>query len=333
MNDEAFITLLYQSLLHRAPEAGAVAGWVEAIQSGTSLAEITTVFLTCEEFQRLQTAQHRLFVPPGHFYSPVVDAHAVISMFDRNTACRSVPGIHLAESEQVEKWHALLPYLKSVPFSDAQKDGFRYRFDNPTFGIGDASIYCAMLQLHRPRKLVEVGSGFSSACALDTIEHCLDHHVDVTLIEPYPELLNSLMTDADRQRTTVISQGVQDVNLDVFSALEDGDFLFIDSTHVLKTGSDVHCELFEVLPALKPGVIIHIHDIFWPFEYPRAWVVDENRSWNELYALRAFLTNNANYHIEFFNDYFAQNFRPTIAQDCPSLLGNPGGSLWLRKIR
>ncbi len=333
MDEEKFIALLYQSLLQREAEAGAVEGWLEAIRSGASVADVTTAFLTGEEFQQRQAAQARLFVPPGHFYSPVVDAQAVTHLFDRTNACRSFQGIHLVESEQLAKWHALLPFLRTVPFSDTHQDGFRYRFDNPAFGVGDACIYCAMLQLHRPRKLVEVGSGFSSACALDTLEHCLDHDVAVTFVEPYPALLTSLLTVSDRERTSVIPQGVQDVDLAVFRALDDGDFLFIDSTHVLKTGSDVHHELFEVLPVLKPGVIIHIHDIFWPFEYPRAWVVDENRSWNELYALRAFLTNNDDYRIEFFNDYFAQNFRPTIELDYPALLRNPGGSLWLRKIR
>jgi hypothetical protein len=332
MTDESFIKLLYHRLLHRPPETGAVEGWIEEIRSGVSVADITAAFLACEEFQMHHPAQ-QLFMPPGHFYSPIVDREAVAHLFDHGASPQTVAGIHLVASEQVSKWRSLLPYLGAVPFSDAPKDGFRYRFDNPAFGVCDASIYCAMLQLHRPRKLVEVGSGFSSACALDTIEHCLDQDVDITLIEPNPALLNSLLKDADRQRITVISQGVQDVDLAVFRALDDGDFLFIDSTHVLKTGSDVHCELFDILPALKPGVIIHIHDIFWPFEYPRAWVVDENRSWNELYALRAFLTDNDNFRIEFFNDYFTQNFRSTVARDCPSLLRNSGGSIWLRKIR
>jgi hypothetical protein len=333
MNDSQFITLLYQKLLRREPEAGAVEGWLEAVRAGSSIADVTTAFITCEEFEQLQAKRPQHFVPPGHFYSPVVDTQAVKHLFESNTTCRSVQGIHLCESEQLAKWCALLPYLKTLPFSDAHQHGLRYRFDNPSFGIGDAGIYCAMLQHHRPRRLVEVGSGFSSACALDTIQHCLGLEVAVTFVEPHPELLTSLLTEPDRRCTTVIAQGIQDVDLSVFRALDEGDFLFIDSTHVLKTGSDVHHELFEVLPALKPGVIIHIHDIFWPFEYPRSWVVDENRSWNELYALRAFLTNNDDYRIEFFNDYFAQNFRSAIEQDCPALLQNRGGSLWLRKIR
>ena len=97
--------------------------------------------------------------------------------------------------------------------------------------------------------------------------------------------------------------------MSVFDELNEGDILFIDSTHVLRTGSDVCFELFEVLPRLAPGVLVHFHDIFWPFEYPRAWVVDENRSWNELYAIRAFLMNNSDWHIIFFNHYFAKTGR------------------------
>jgi hypothetical protein len=83
-----------------------------------------------------------------------------------------------------------------------------------------------------------------------------------------------------KQKHTKVSRSLRPYPINV---------LFIDSTHVLRTGSDVCFELFEILPRLSPGVLVHIHDMFWPFEYPRSWVVEENRSWNELYAVRAFL--------------------------------------------
>ena len=73
--------------------------------------------------------------------------------------------------------------------------------------------------------------------------------------------------------------------------------------HVMRTGSDVCHELFEILPRLAKGVYVHIHDMFWPFEYPRSWVIDDNRSWNELYGVRAFLTNNDSWRVVMFNDY------------------------------
>jgi len=109
--------------------------------------------------------------------------------------------------------------------------------------------------------------------------------------------------------------------------------LFIDSTHVLKTGSDVCHELFNILPVLKKGVIVHFHDIFWPFEYPDDWILKENRSWNEIYALRAFLMNNSEFEILFFNDFFARNFDDEIKIVRPDMLKNTGGSLYLKKIK
>jgi hypothetical protein len=120
--------------------------------------------------------------------------------------------------------------------------------------------------------------------------------------------------------------------VELFQQLQCGDFLFIDSTHIVRTGSDVCFELFEILPRLAPGVIVHFHDIFWPFEYSRDWVVDENRSWNELYALRAFLTDNRNWGIMFFNDYFAKLERPLIENTFPTFLRNAGGALWMQRL-
>jgi hypothetical protein len=117
-----------------------------------------------------------------------------------------------------------------------------------------------------------------------------------------------------------IKARVQDVPLTVFDQLEQGDILFIDSTHILKTGSDLHYELFHILPRLRPGVFIHFHDVFYPFEYPPEWVIEQNRSWNEAYALRALLHETKRYKIEFWNNYLS---KIGIAD-----FGN-GASLWL----
>ncbi|WP_139559589.1 class I SAM-dependent methyltransferase [Methylotetracoccus oryzae] len=331
MNNEKFLHLLYRSLLHRDPEPGAVQAWINQMRAGLSEADVTAAFLSSDEYLTVNTARARLFRPPGHFYSPIVDVSTVAHLFGDVGWPSSLPGIDLNPTTQLAMWRRLLPHLQSAPFSKAGVVERRYRPDNPAYGVGDASVYFAMLMTYRPHRIVEIGSGFSSACALDTIEHHLRQEVNVTFVEPYPQLLDSLLTSSDRVRTTIIPSEVQSVDLDVFRSLDSGDFLFIDSTHVLKTGSDVHFELFEILPALNPGVHIHIHDTFWPFQYPRSWVVDENRSWNELYALRAFLMYNNNYSIEFFNDYFAKVHHDTVQRDFPMMLDNPGGALWLLK--
>jgi hypothetical protein len=188
-----------------------------------------------------------------------------------------------------------------------------------------------MILAHRPRRIIEIGSGFSSACMLDAldaggIEECRLHCID-----PHPERLLGTLRGADRQRVTIDQQPVQAVSRELFRTLQANDILFIDSTHVLKTGSDVACELFEILPVLEKNVLVHFHDIQYPFEYPEEWAVRRNFSWNEVYALRAFLMYNRDFEILFFNSFFTARQRPKIAASAPGFLRNPGGSLWLRK--
>lgn len=116
-----------------------------------------------------------------------------------------------------------------------------------------------------------------------------------------------------------------------FQELRANDVLFLDSSHVAKTGSDVMDYLFRIFPALQPGVLIHVHDIFFPFEYPRSWVIDEGRSWNEAYLLRAFLSNNHCYQILFFSDWFYKCRPSLVNSEMPLCIPHRGGSLWLRK--
>ena len=129
----------------------------------------------------------------------------------------------------------------------------------------------------------------------------------------------------------LLRQPVQEVGMAVYEQLGPRDILFIDSTHVLRTGSDVCYELFEILPRVASGVAVHLHDIFWPFEYPNPWILDDNRSWNEAYAVRAFLTDNDRWEIMFFNDYFMKFERERIERHLSRFVESPGASLWLQR--
>jgi hypothetical protein len=120
------------------------------------------------------------------------------------------------------------------------------------------------------------------------------------------------------------------VPVETFSGLGPGDILFIDSSHVSKYESDVNYLIFKVFPALKSGVIVHIHDIFYPFEYPMQWLL-EGRAWNEAYLVRAFLQSNAKWEIFLFADFAGKKFREYLAEHMPLCLKNTGGSLWIRK--
>ena len=242
----------------------------------------------------------------------------------------SLDGIKIDRDKMIEEWNNLLPFLNNIPFSQFDTSGFRYAFDNVSYSWGDGSILYAMLRSLQPRRYLEVGSGWSSVCALDTAERYFKNECEFSFVDPYPQLLNSLIGEVS-EKVQIIEMPIQQVPLTMFEVLEAGDILFIDSTHVLRTGSDVCFELFEVLPRLASGVFVHFHDMFWPFEYPRKWAVNENRSWNELYAVRAFLTNNDNWRVIFFNDYFAKTERELIAASYPDFLKNSGGALWLQR--
>jgi hypothetical protein len=323
---------LYRGILVREPESGAVEHLTAQLNEGKDLNEVLNQFLTSEEFARQRKACSKLFVPPGHFYSPIVNIDEVRPIFEtRIDKPEYLPGIEINTNAMLALWKQLVPYLRETEFPDEQTEGFRYYYKNGAFSYGDGSILSAMLRHFQPKRLVEVGSGYSSACAMDTIERYIKGKVEVIFVEPYPKLLLSLLGVDVAERVKIHECGIQFVDISTFKELESGDFLFIDSTHIMKTGSDVCHELFEVLPALQSGVFIHFHDIFWPFEYGASWVLQDNRSWNELYGLRAFLMYNTAFEVVFFNDYFVKQHRDAILCDFPTMLKNSGGSIWLRK--
>lgn len=268
---------------------------------------------------------------PGHFYSPVADLTDIwrreSSIFEAPTA---IPGIQLNADRQLHLLEQLAMHYPRMPFADQRRSGLRYFFDNPNFSYGESIVLFCMMNLLRPRRIIEIGSGYSSCVILDTNEVAFGGSIACTFIEPYPELLLSLMKPGDTERAQVLSQRVQDVDLDVFTRLEAGDILFVDSSHVSKVGSDVNHIFFEVLPRVAEGVYVHFHDIMVGFEYPREWVY-QGRAWNEAYLMRAFLQYNSAFSVEFFNSYLGHFHRSALTAALPLCDKNPGTSLWLKK--
>lgn len=268
---------------------------------------------------------------PGHFYSPVPDLEEVESAAERLFAQRQLlPGVNLREAGQLALFRVLAGLAREAPIPASPGPTARYGTDNQNYGIGDASILQAMLRHLRPKRYLEVGSGWSTALALDTSERFLNGSMSVTAIEPYPELLQNCLRVGDP--VEVLAQPVQSVALSRFVELEANDVLFIDSSHVLKVASDVHFLFTTVLPLLAPGVYVHIHDMFWPFEYLRHWI-EEGRAWNECYLVHAFLLFNDSYEIVLFNHWLAECHREVIATELPKMLADTGGALWLRRTR
>jgi hypothetical protein len=286
------------------------------------------------ETERLRAtlAEYTRGWPPGHFYSPIPSLEQVREREARiwPPPPRTLAGIDLREAQQLELLDRLVPYYAEQPWTDERREGLRYQFDNPNFSYGESIFLYALLRHLKPARMIEIGSGHSSCATLDTNDRFLDGSMKVTFIEPYPQLLESLMLPGDRASVEMVASAVQDVPTDSYASLEAGDVLFVDSTHVAKVGSDVNHILFEVLPSLRSGVYVHFHDIYFPFEYPKEWVY-QGRAWNEAYVLRAFLQHNDAYEIVLFGSFLSAFHRPWLAERMPLVARNPGSSLWLRK--
>jgi len=271
--------------------------------------------------------------PPGHYYSPLLDipknlgGNDSILPFDGAECWEHV---ELRASEQRSYYADLLERFPFPPFPSKKTDSYRYFTENDFFVPSDAFTLSGIIRKERPRRIVEVGSGFSSAVILDTITRD-QASVALTFIEPYPDRLYSLLSPHDRSLSTILVQRVQEVPFAVFDQLEAQDILFIDSSHVAKVGSDVTFMLLRILPRLKPGVFVHFHDIFYPYSYPASWI-REGRAWNESLFLRAFLVGNSQFQLIAFNSYAGYSFPEIFADRFHAFLINRGGSIWIRKV-
>ena len=268
---------------------------------------------------------------PGHYYSPVPDLRLVRADRDRIFANerRELPGIDLREKAQLSLLEEFATYYGELPWKKEPVAGLRYHYQNDWYDYSDAIFLYFMIRHAKPARIIEVGSGFSSAVTLDTNERFFGGSIKCTFIEPYPDRLLSLLTDQERSRVDLVEERVEHVDLDRFRSLGRGDILFIDSSHVAKAGSDVNYLMSEVFPILAKGVYIHLHDVFYPFEYPSDWIM-RGISWNEAYMLRAFLAYNQRFEIVAFNTFLEQFHEDWFRAKMPLCLENTGGSIWLR---
>lgn len=279
----------------------------------------------------LHLNSYKFHALPGHFYSPLVSEEFIEQYESRifDTVNKDIPGIELNEACQLSLLKAFETYYQELPFKEEKQSHLRYALRNEYYDYSDGIFLHSMIRHYRPKKIIEIGSGFSSAMSLDTNDLFFDKKIELTFIEPYPERLQSILKEDDKIR--LIQENVQDVSPTVFNQLQENDILFIDTSHVVKTGSEVNYILFHILPLLKKGVIIHIHDIFFPFEYPKEWVIDQKRGWNEAYLLRSFLMYNNKFKIILFTSFLEFFHRDWLKQHMPLTLKAESKSLWLRK--
>ena len=252
----------------------------------------------------------------GSYMSPYPDANHLVNVDE-------IKGIDFNMEVQEQFFNYLVNLYKTYQKPYPNK-GRRYYEENTKYGEIDALVLHGVIKKICPQKIIEVGSGFSSAIMLDTNEFCMNNSINLQFVEPYPDRLKGLLKQNDKIK--LYESFLQDVDKSIFSVLEANDILFIDSSHMSKMGSDVNEIFFDILPSLKSGVYIHFHDVFKNFDYPLEWIKN-GWAWNEAYLLRAFLMNNKDYEIVFFCDMWNEAFENT------GLFNEfvAGANLWIRK--
>ena len=268
--------------------------------------------------------------PPGHFYSPIPSGAEIRWGVARARNNTEFGGIDMRDAAQRELLGKLALEYPRLRFEETPNPDTRFFFTNPSYGHYDAVLLACMILHFRPARIVEVGSGFTSMLMLDVNDRYFDGSIQLTFVEPNPRILNANMRPEDRDRARVIEQRVQDAPLSIFRELEANDILFIDSSHVAKTGSDVNHLFFEVLPVIRPGVLVHLHDITGNFEYPEEWLL-EGRVWNEIYLLRAFLMHNRAFEVLLHSVRVRERNGAFMREAMPLCMQGGGGQFWIRR--
>jgi len=281
-----------------------------------------------ETFRRFE--QRGVHVTPVHFYSPLPDTSRLADEIWKRES--ELVGIDMNDEGQLHLLSEVFPQFRAeyeaLPTSPKEDDPFQFYLGNAMFDGTDALVYYCMLRHLQPRRVIEVGSGHSTRLAAQAAR--VNGATELVCVEPYP---HETLQRGFPGLTSVIASPVEEVSLDVFGALDGGDVLFIDSSHVVRVGGDVTYLYLEVLPRLKPGVVVHVHDVFFPREYPRAWTMDELRFWNEQYLLQTFLAFNSEFSVLLANSYLAARHREAMKEAFPTSPWWGGGSFWMERRR
>lgn len=272
-------------------------------------------------------------VLPNHYYSPVPDLSATPqAVLEQPLPLHGIdmdPQGQLALLDELAGWRS--EYEAFAGRDAPRTDGLWHpcgRFARP-----DADCAYAIVRKLKPRRIVEIGSGFST---LAMSEACLRNKaegrpVEFLSIDPYPSYV---LATKPKGLTRHVAEPAERLGLELVADLSENDILFIDSTHIIRPGGDVEFEYFHLLPKLKPGVWVHVHDIFLPAAYPTDWLKREHVFWNEQQLLAAFLAYNDSFKTRLALAWLAANHRPKVEEVFPDLpAGWFPGSFWMQRVR
>ena len=271
-------------------------------------------------------------IPAGHFYSPLLDLRQIPAEGDTmpHDGAEYWEAVDLAPARMEAYYRELIALFPAPHFPKERTPGLRYFRDCVYFPFSDAFTLSGVIRKEQPRRIIEVGSGYSSGAMIDTILQ-IGSSTELWCIEPYPERLHSLVKPGELPFTHFIEEPVQQLPVTFFDQLEANDILFIDSSHVAKIGSDVTYLLLRVLPRLRPGVLIHFHDVTYPFTYPMKWI-RQGWAWNEAIFIRGILANSPKFQVVACNAFAGYTFPDLLRKEVPGFVENSGGSLWIRKL-
>ena len=263
----------------------------------------------------------------NHYYEPLFDARQLRRPL---TEERDLPGIDWNTEAQIQVLESL-HFGEELRHLPTRKTGnLTFHFNNGTFESGDAEYWYGILRLRKPSRIIEIGSGYPTLMAAEAIRRNEEEHPGCRCthicVEPYE------MPWLEQLGVTVVRKRVEEVGVAFFSELGEKDVLFIDSSHMIRPQGDVLFEYLELLPSLRKGVLVHVHDIFSPRDYLPQWVIEEVWFWNERYLLEAFLTGNKNWRIVGALNYLHHHYYEKLKVPCPFLTPDrEPGSFYIEK--
>jgi Methyltransferase domain len=253
-------------------------------------------------------------IRPIHYYEPLPDFRSITT--EQITRPRSYPGIDFRWEEQLSLLNELAAYRNELIEVE-------FDFNNDYFGNFDAAVYYSLIRHLKPQRIIEIGGGYSTRIADKALAR--NGQGRLTCIEPYPEeRLNGAKLNVE-----LIPKRVEEMDPEFFSCLKPNDILFIDSSHTVKFGSDVCYEFLEILPRIAAGVRVHVHDIFFPHDYPAEWLINRRLALNEQYLLEAFLSFNHEFRVALSNHWLCLDHGNDAARLWPNTLSP--SSFWMQR--
>lgn len=258
------------------------------------------------------TGQNWLPVP-FHYFQPIIKREMLPDNYDQIESPLIGIDLHIDDQLLLLSKFQWNKELQDIPLN--RSGGLQPYYRNQNFRSGDAEILYNMIRYYKPKKIIEIGSGFSTLFMLSAIEqNKKENRGNATALKCIEPFERRWLEDLG---ITIVREPVESIDLRFFKQLSENDFLFIDSSHVIRTKGDVVFEYLNIIPVLAKGVIVHCHDIFFPKDYPLKYLLEYKYFWNEQYLLQALLANSPKYKPLLALKFLSCHYRSHLEKCCP----------------